>query len=153
MSDRPELTQTLDDHRSAFTEVSFLLDIFARTVASLMGGATASVGRIAGRHFARKLPVSLREGTPEEAMTAFAGQVRKGFDITFTKTGTGLDLTIGRCAMRSVCQSRQAEPGGDVCRLYHMFIDGVINELYSRPTKSTITSVGDVCTARMEIRQ
>ncbi|MEI6668515.1 MAG: hypothetical protein WCP29_10195 [Acidobacteriota bacterium] len=153
MNPRPELTMTLDDHRAGLTEVSFLLEIFASTVSQLMGGATASVGRIAGRHFARKLPVTLVDPTLEQTVQAFADQVRKGTDISFTSTGTGIDLAFGRCAMRNVCRSRNAELGGDVCRLYHMFIDGAINELYAKPAKSTITQVGDVCHARMEVRQ
>jgi len=152
MNERPELTMTLDDHQAAFIEVSFLLDIFARTVDQLMGGATASVGRIAGRHFARKLPVRLVDPTLEDTVQAFAGQVRKGVDISFTTNSTGVDLTIDRCAVRNVCRSRGQEPGGAVCQLYHMFMDGVVNELYSRPAKSTITCAGETCQARMEVR-
>ena len=152
MNERSELAMTLDDHQAAFTEVSFLLEIFATTVSQLMGGATASVGRIAGRHFARKLPVTLVDPTLEQVVQVFADHVRKGTDIAFTRTDTGVDLTIARCAMRHVCQSRQAELGGDVCQLYHMFVDGVVNELYSRPAKSTITHAGETCQAHMEVR-
>jgi hypothetical protein len=118
-----------------------------------MGGATASVGRIAGRHYARKLPVNLVDPTLDQVLTAFADHARKGTDIAFTTDATGADLTITRCAMRTVCTSRNSEPGGDVCRLYHMFIDGVVNELYSRPAKSVITQTGDTCQARMDVRQ
>jgi hypothetical protein len=153
MSTRSELSLTVEDHDMAFTEVSFLLDIFARTVADLMGGATASVGRIAGRHFARKLPVYLESPSVDQVLDALSAHMRKGFEIRHAASGSGVDLTFDRCAMREVCRSRGAEPGGEVCRLFHMFVDGVVNELYARPTKSTITSTGDRCTARMEIRE
>lgn len=153
MSARSELSLTVDDHAKAFTEVSFLLDIFARTVADLMGGATASVGRIAGRQFARKMPIHLESPSLDEAIDAFAAHVRKGFDIGHAPSGSGVDLTFGRCAMRDVCRSRGSEPGGEVCRLFHMFVDGVVNELYARPTKSTIVTAGDRCTAHMEVRE
>ena len=36
---------TLEDHKAAFTEVAFLIDIFAATIDNIMGGATSSVGR------------------------------------------------------------------------------------------------------------
>jgi hypothetical protein len=153
MSARSELSLTVGDHTKAFTEVSFLLDIFARTVADLMGGATASVGRIAGRQFARKMPVYLDSPSLSQVLDAFSAQVQKGFEIRHVASGTGVDLTFDRCAMRDVCRSRGAEPGGEVCRLFHMFVDGVVNELYARPTKSTITSTGDRCVARMEVRE
>jgi hypothetical protein len=152
MSARQELTLTMDDHRAAFTEVSFLLEIFATTVSQLMGGATASVGRIAGRHFARKLPVTLVDPTLEQVVQTLADYVRKGTDMAFTRTDTGVDLSISRCSMRNVCRSRHAELSKNVCQLYHMFLDGVVNELYSRPAKSTITETGETCRAHMEVR-
>ncbi len=133
--------------------MSFLLDIFARTVADLMGGATASVGRIAGRHFARKMPVYLDSPSLSEVLDVFSAHLRKGFDIQHATTESGVELTFERCAMRDVCRSRGAKPGGEVCRLFHMFVDGVVNELYARPTKSTMTSTGDRCVARMEVRE
>ena len=51
MNESGELELSLEDHQEAFSEVSFILDIFAATPSELMGGATASVGRIAGRHY------------------------------------------------------------------------------------------------------
>ena len=153
MSERQELTLSLNDHHAAVAELSFLLEIFASTVSQLMGGATASVGRIAGRQFARKIPVTLVDPTLDQVLQVFADRVRQGVDITVTRTETGADLTFTRCAMRSVCRSRGSEPGGDVCRLYHMFMDGVVNELYSRPARSTIVEAGETCRARMEVRE
>lgn len=57
MNSAEEPTLTLADHQAAFVKVSFLLEIFAATVHDLMGGATDSVGRIAGREMAKKMPV------------------------------------------------------------------------------------------------
>jgi hypothetical protein len=152
MSDAPDVELTADDHRLALTEVSFLTDIFAATVNDLMGGASASVGRIAGRHMARKLPVELVDPSLEQVLDAVASHVRRGFDITYTRTETGVDLTFGRCAMREVCRTRDTRPGGHVCQLYHQYFDGLINELHARPTKSTIAVAGDTCQIRMETR-
>ena len=63
---------TLEDHWKAFGEVAFLMDIFTATIDNIMGGATAPVGRIAGREMAKKLPVHLGNPSLEEAMTVLA---------------------------------------------------------------------------------
>ncbi len=152
MSGRPATELTVEDHQKAFTEVSFLTDIFAATVDDLMGGASTSVGRIAGRHMARKLPIDIVDPTLEQAVGAITHHYRRGFDLAFTCRPGGVDLEVGRCAMREVCGARQLEPGSHVCRLFHHFLDGLVNELCSRPTKSAIVETGDTCRVRMEVR-
>jgi hypothetical protein len=72
MSESELSSLTEDDHRQAFTEVSFLLDIFASTIDDVMGGSTATVGRIAGRKMARKLPIYMQRPSPSEALAAFS---------------------------------------------------------------------------------
>jgi hypothetical protein len=152
MSEKQEELLTLDDHHQAFTEVSFLLDIFAATIDNLMGGATASVGRIAGRHMARNMPLYLADPTLPEVLAALAEHMQTGFDITFSCAGKTADINFGRCVIREVCKSRDLPLGGELCRLFHYYTDGMVNELYVLPAKSSIVASGENCRARMEVR-
>ncbi|HEY3296703.1 MAG TPA: hypothetical protein VGL38_14830 [bacterium] len=138
-----------EDHEKAMAEVSFLLGMFAATIDDLMGGATSSVSRIAGRHMARKLPIHLEAHDLESVLQAVTHHFRGGFDITCACREGSADLTIAQCAIRDVCHNRGLKPGGPLCTLFHSYFDGVINELHYRPTKSEIRSAGDVCTAHM----
>lgn len=141
---------TPEEHRQAFTEVSFLLDIFATTVDDLMGGATASVGRVAGRHMARKLPLAIPEQTLRAAAEALAGYGELG-----VRPAAGAEdglLTFEDCAVRRVCRARGREPGGDLCRLFHFYLDGVLDGLTGRPVRSAIESAGDRCAIRVATR-
>ena len=147
-----ELELTAEDHDRAFIEVSFLLDIFAVTIDDLMGGATASVGRIAGRHMARKLPVYLPTPTLEEVLQALADNLRKGFEISFHCQGETAEVQFGRCAIRQVCAARALAPGGPLCRLFHYYADGMVNELLYRPVKSSVTTIAEKCTACLQVR-
>lgn len=147
-----EALLTVEDHRKAFTEVSFLLDIFAATIDNLMGGATASVGRIAGRHMARNLPVYLASPCLSDVLTALAEHMKAGFDISFRNDGNAAEINIGRCVIRDVCVSRGLAVGGELCRLFHYYIDGMVNELILRPAKSQLLSNGEVCRAKLEVR-
>ncbi len=74
---------TLDDHKAAFTEVAFLMDIFAATIDNIMGGATSSVGRMAGRDTANKYPLFLSNPSLEEAVAVVADRMNAGFGISF----------------------------------------------------------------------
>jgi hypothetical protein len=152
MKDIPELNLTLEDHQKAFTEISFLLDIFAATIDNLMGGATASVGRIAGRQMAKKLPFYFAHPGLNEVLEALAAHFQGGVKISFTCNRGGADVGFGQCAIREVCKNREIQPGNVLCKLFHFYFDGVVNELCSRPVKSTIQSAGEVCQTRMEVR-
>jgi len=152
MNEQPEAVLTIDDHRQAFTEVSFLLDIFAATIDNLMGGATASVGRIAGRHMAKNMPLYLVDPTLPEVITALAEHMQAGFAITFCCEGKTADITFARCVIREVCHSRNIPIGGELCRLFHYYTDGLVNELFQRPAKSVIVASGEQCQSRMEVR-
>ncbi|MEI7892270.1 MAG: hypothetical protein WCI05_04235 [Myxococcales bacterium] len=143
---------SLEDHREAFAEVAFLLDLFAVTVTDLMGGATASVGRIAGRDMARKIPIMLTDPTPETVLEALTKHLIRGFELRPTVAEDGADVTFGRCAIRECCQLRRLELGGAMCTLFHYYLDGVVNELLRRPTKSSIVETGDTCRIHLRVR-
>jgi hypothetical protein len=144
---------TLDDHRRAFTEISFLLDAFAAALSDIMGGATVSVGRSAGRQMARKLPDYLPEPTLEAVLDIIAGHLRKGFEMTYTHEEDGeTSVRFERCAIRQVCRAREKPVGGDLCRIFHNYLDGVVCELLARPTRSTVVSCSESCRIRLEMK-
>jgi DNA-binding transcriptional regulator YbjK len=140
---------TAEDHQMAFTEVSFLIESFANTIDNIMGGATAPVGRIAGREMARKLPLHLDNPSLEQVIALLAKRMQAGFEITASETADGAaNVTFGRCALREVCNQRKMQTGSAVCRLFHSYFDGIVNELMHRPVKSEIVETGDVCCIR-----
>lgn len=141
---------TLDDHVSAATEVAFLLDIFAATVDNVMGGATASVGRIAGREMARKLPVHLANPTLDEVVAILNSRMEAGYRFRLEGDGTERTLLFDHCVLREVCAKRGLTMGTALCRLFHAYLDGILNELICRPVKSEVVSCGDQC--RLNLR-
>jgi hypothetical protein len=146
--DGPELTS--QDYQDALTEVSFLLDILASTVDDLMGGATVSVGRVAGRHQARRLPIYVEAPNVDSVVTALNELEKLGAEFRVATDNEVLEF--GHCAIRAVCNNRKLELGGNLCRLYHYYLDGVINEFLLRPTRSHLLSTGSACRVRLEIQ-
>ena len=142
---------TLEDHTTALNEVSFLMDIFASTIDNIMGGATAPVGRIAGREMAQKLPVNLDNPSIEEALGVLAARMKAGFVFSLEGSGDQAKLVFDRCALREVCALRGLQTGTALCRLFHAYFDGIVNELICRPVKTeNISCDGAQC--RMNIR-
>ena len=149
MTNDNALQMSPEDHQAAFTEVAFLIESFANTIDNIMGGATAPVGRIAGRSMARKLPLSLPEPSLASVLEVMAKRMEAGFQISAIPDGAGAaTLQFGRCALRDVCTLRKMETGSAVCRLFHSYFDGILNELLRRPVKSEIVEAGPVCTIR-----
>ena len=141
---------SLEDHRKAFDEVAFLLDIFTATIDNIMGGATAPVGRIAGRDMAKKLPIALDNPSLEEAMGILSGRMKAGFEFSLEAAGT--EVAFNRCILRDVCALRGREMGGALCRLFHAYFDGIVNELICRPVKSEIKTCGESCRTSIKVQ-
>ena len=147
-----ELELTMEDHRKAFTELSFLLEILIGTIGDLIGGATATVGRTAGRHMAAKLPIYLVDPTIEQVLEALADHWHEGFDFSFTCDDGSADLSYGRCAIREVCANRSLKPGQDLCKMFHFFMAGMVEQLLGVPIKGRIISAGETCRSHLEER-
>jgi len=130
-----------EDYNMAFTEIAFLMDAFASTIDNIMGGATAPVGRIAGRDTAKKLPVNIADPTLENVVALLSERMHAGFDFSLEQG----NLTFRKCVIRDICQLRQIETNGAICRLFHAYLDGIIDGLLSRPVKSEIVATGEEC--------
>ena len=148
-----ELELTLEDHQKAKTELSFLLEIFADTIVELMGGATATVGRLAGCHMAEKLPVYLPNPTPENVLEAVREHLSSGYDISIRHDDSGAELTFGQCAIRDILKERNIAVGGDLCKVFHFTLAGIANQLLGKAAKGSIVTPGDErCVTRIDIR-
>lgn len=151
MTSRPEPEPTLADHEHALREVAFLVDAFASTIDDVMGGTTGPIGRNAGRDMARKLPIHLEAPTLPETLAVLGERLGAGltFQVDHVEGGVA-QLTVGACFVRELCACSGKAPGGPACRLYHSYLDGIVNELMHRPVKSTFQEVGASCRVRLE---
>lgn len=141
-----------EDYESAFTEVSFLLSILSTSLHELMGGAGASIGRLAGRHAARKFPLHVPEPELATVLEALSRYLAGGFQWRSEPRPDGAEIEYQECVVREVCRRRGVEPGGELCALVHHYLDGVINELLGRRAKTAIESAGPQCRTVLEVR-
>jgi len=149
VSKRSELNLTAEDHQKAFTEVSFLMEIFIHTIKDLVGGGTAGVARNAGRNMAKKLPIYLEKPLFGQAVDGVLEQMDQGFEIQARTQDKMATLEFGRCPIRDVCRNRNQEPGGELCQVFHGFLGGIVNEVYGKPVR---TSKLEASTTRCQCR-
>lgn len=152
MSKRAELELTSEDHQKAFTEVSFLMEIFILTMKDVVGAGTASVARNAGKQMSKKLPIYLGDKpSMEEVMRPVLEHLSAGFEIDMKTQGNVAELDFGRCAIRDVCKNRGIPPGGELCKVFHGFLAGIANELSGRPVRTVkMEAAAARCACRME---
>jgi hypothetical protein len=68
-----------------------------------------------------------------------------GFLFSLQGEDNERDLLFDRCVLRDVCTMRKIDMGEGLCRLFHAYFDGILNELICRPVKSEIISCGEQC--------
>jgi len=150
MIDLTELSLTEKDYDKAFSEVSFILDVLTKTIGQVVGQATTSVAVSSGKHMAKKLPVNLPVPPPmDQVMDVLVERLSAGFDIEYTTDDTKIQMKVGRCAIRDVCDNRGLEVGGELCVMLHNFWAGMIAELRSRPIRCNDFSAGKACSIGM----
>ncbi len=148
-----ETTLTLEDHKKAFTETSFLLNILTGTMKDLVGSGASTVANSAGKEIARKMPLYINDPTIEEVTTALTKRLAAGFEFSSIPVDDGLKLNFNKCAIREVCQNRNMEIGGELCSIFHYYLGGMFGQLAQKQTRPKIISSGtSQCETHLIIR-
>lgn len=145
-----ELNLEAKDYDMAFTEVSFLLDMFVETIVTFVGKSTPSLAVAAGRRMADNMPVHMTEKTPEVALQELVRIFRiQQMEIDGKFNGPEAEITINHCPIRSVCLQRNMEIDGQACQMFHYYIAGILAELAGCPARPKTISTGESCTFNM----
>ena len=140
-----------EDYDKAFTEVSFLLDIFVETIEAFVGKSTPSLAVAAGRKMAANMPIHLEEATPEAALAEFIRVFKiQQMEIEGEFQGADAMVTLHHCPILSVCKNRNMEVGGSVCQMFHYYVAGIVAELAGCPTRPTTISTGETCVFKLQ---
>lgn len=146
MSGNNELSLTTEDYDKAFTEVSFLLDMFIETIVTFVGKSTPALAVAAGRKMAGNLPVHLVEESPEAALAEFVRVFRlQQMEVEGHFDGAKALITFQSCPIGSVCTNRGMALDGQACQMFHYYIAGIMAELTGRPARPTTLATGEQC--------
>ena len=146
MNSGSELALSVEDYDSAFTEVSFLLDMFVDTIGVFVGKSTPSLAVAAGRKMAANMPVCMSEKSPAEALRELTRifQIQR-MDIKGDFVDGKARITLQECPIGSVCKNRRMELGSSVCQMFHYYLAGILAELSGLAVRPQTGTVGDTC--------
>jgi hypothetical protein len=147
MSGNNELALSSEDYDKAFTEVSFLLDMFVDTIGVFIGKSTPALAVAAGRKMAANMPIHITEPSPENAL----GELIRVFQTQQMEIEGRMEngqamLLLNHCPIGSVCKNRGMELGGQACQMFHYYIAGIMAELTGVPARPKTIEIGDQCT-------
>ena len=75
-------------------------------------------------------------------------QMQAGFQFSLDAD----QLVFKKCIIGELCKIRKIEKGEAVCRLFHSYLDGIMNGLFFRPVKSQVISVGEECRFQTDVQ-
>lgn len=149
-----ELTLVAEDYDKAFTEVSFLLDMFVETIEAFVGKSTPSLAVAAGRKMAQNMPVHLQQPNPAEALAEFVRVFRlQQMEVDGQFNGKEAVITINHCPIRSVCLNRGMDLDSQICQMFHYYVGGILAELAACPARPKTVATGEQCTFNMMFSQ
>lgn len=146
MTETNELNLETEDYDKAFTEVSFLLDMFVQTIEVFVGKSTPSLAVAAGRKMAANMPIHLTDSSPEAALAEFIRVFKiQQMEIEGQMQGNEAILHLHHCPVLAVCKNRNLEVGGSMCQMFHYYIAGIMAELTGCPARPKTISTGESC--------
>ena len=146
MIGKTELTLSPADYDKAFTEVSFLLDMFIETIVAFVGKSTPALAVAAGRKMAANLPVHMVEKTPQQALSELVRVLKiQQMNIDGRFEGQEAVLELNGCPIGSVCKNRKMEIGSQACQMFHYYVAGIMAELSGYPARPKTISTGESC--------
>jgi len=142
---REELKQTPNDHQKAQKEVAFLLNILIHTINEEIGTMAGTVSTSAGKEAARKMPAYFENRDIKTILEEIKKYFNDGFGITYTLENNEITLTFDRCALKDICRIEGIQLGGDLCRHFHNYLNGIVIEHAGTNYDVDIIQYGEHC--------
>jgi hypothetical protein len=142
---KEELNLSIEDHNNATIEISFLLNLFSKAISEIIGNAVSSIGISSGREFAKKMPILFDSTNMKDSIDKLTKYLQGGFDISSELSENQINFTFSRCALKNICQLKKDDLGGYLCKLFHLYMNGIIIQITKKNLKMAIIKTGDEC--------
>ncbi len=97
-----------------------------------------------GSAAAKKMPLFFESLEVQPIIEGIKSYLQGGFDINEIVTNDdNIQLSFGRCALREICELENIPLGGNLCMLFHNYINGMIVKLTEKNFKMNILEAGN----------
>lgn len=146
-----EIDLKKEDYDAAFTEVSFLFEVLSTTVKDVIGNS-APLGVCAGRSMAKKIPVNLKQPALNQVFEVLQTHFQNGFEFDGDIGASGGAMKVGTCMIRDICKNQNKEIGGEMCKIFHSYLGGMVAQLSGRQVRVTHRDIGESCVLDVKVR-
>lgn len=138
--------QTIDSaaaRDAAMGDLSVRLLSVGAVLKEIVGSGLPSVGLMAGRSLATQLPRYRPPRNLDEALDLAKLEFAPAWELNFTKSDDGLQITVGKCFVRELCAREKLPLGGELCVLFFNYLSGYLGKMGKTQLKLTEANRGE----------
>lgn len=136
--------------KKAYKDLGVCLLSVAKTLRKVTGGSMGALGTTAGRISAGHLP-HMFEGEKmswEELLKDLQTRWKDSFDFDYTIENSVATLKFVRCPIYEILSLEGEKAGGDLCNLFHNYIQGIMVEVLKGRFQVKTEEAGEKCTVK-----
>ncbi len=136
-----------EDYKKASKDLAVRLVSISQTLRKVAGGSLGAIGTTAGRVAATHLPRMFEEETTgfEDILKDLKEKWKDSFKFDYTVSGESATLTFDNCPVYEFLSLQGEKVGGDLCTLFHTYLQGIIGEVINRKAQIKPESTGAKC--------
>jgi len=139
------------DYEKASRDLGVRLLSISKTLRKVAGGSLGAVGTTAGRIAASHLPRMFEDEKIgfEDILKDLQGKWKDSFKFDYVMADNSATLTFDHCPVYSILTSHGEKVGGDLCSLFHAYIQGILVEVVQDKFQMKVETMGEKCVLKV----
>lgn len=141
------------DYNKASKDVGVRLLSIAKTLKKVSGGSLGAIGTTSGRIAASHLSRMFEDVniTFDDILKDLQKKWEASFSFDYTLVGNEATLTFKHCPVYTILTREGEKVGGDLCTLFHCYIQGILVEVLSERLQLKVESMGETCVLKIRL--
>ena len=142
-----------EDYKKASKDLGVRLLSISKTLRKVAGGSLGAIGTTAGRVAAAHLPRMFEEESIsfEDILKDLQEKWKDSFHFEYTISGETATLNFDNCPVYSILEKGGEKVGGDLCTLFHTYLQGIVGEVIKRKAQVKAEKMGAQCVLKIRL--
>ncbi|HPZ07266.1 MAG TPA: hypothetical protein PL110_04080 [Candidatus Eremiobacteraeota bacterium] len=144
---------TEKDYELASKDLGVRMLSISKTLRKVSGGSLGAIGTTAGRIAASHLPRMFEDEkiTFEEIIKDLQGKWKDSFKFDYVFADSTTTLTFDHCPIYTILSQQGEKVGGDLCTLFHSYLQGILVEVVGERFQLKTESMGEKCVLKVRL--
>jgi hypothetical protein len=141
------------DYEKASNDLGVRLLSISKTLRKVAGGSLGAVGTTAGRIAAGHLPRMFEEEKIgfEAILKDLQEKWKDSFKFDYTMADNAATLSFDHCPVYTILTQQGEKVGGDLCSLFHSYIQGILVEVVQERFQIKAETMGEKCVIKIRL--